>query len=108
MRFEREPGEDAAALEVGVGGGVHRTRRVAHATTRTHQLPTQERAEPDDAFAGERDPHRRLPERVLEVLPLQEPRIVVDPTERAAEQLEHRGNVVARRATRDDVVDHRV
>ena len=27
MRFEREPGEDAAALEVGVGGGVDRTRR---------------------------------------------------------------------------------
>jgi hypothetical protein len=86
-----EAGEDAPALVVGVGCGVDRAHRPRD-TSASFELPAEEDAETCDALTVDRDPRRRAPERVLAVLPHEEPTVlgIGHPTKRCLEQFEYR------------------
>jgi hypothetical protein len=63
--------------------------------------------EADHPPIGLGHPHRRLAERVLPVLPRQEPVVGVGPPERRTGERQHRGEVVTRRAPAGDRARHR-
>jgi hypothetical protein len=98
-----QAGEDPAALELRMGGGIHRPHG-HHAVAAGPELPPHEGPKPDDPVTGPSHQHERPAERVPQVLPPEQ--FGRSPArgaraERRAEQVQDRLQIVV--PVRDDI-----